>query len=223
MYVTVVRATWLVSLLLFASVVTPMGGFISDAVRSRLALPARASESRLPNVDLFSLLLPIGAIPVWLNPSGEYPLPNEEVARYFDDAMAAQRAMVVAGRVEGAAAEYRLPSAPQASERAVLVVSTVAWYTTDAGAQSVIQDPTMALVIHRFGLHTAEITLPRIGAESRAFRGFRVGDDPERAAYLLVFRKGNITGTVVVVMSERNDDSGELAGLLAHKQHNLLP
>jgi hypothetical protein len=223
MYRALLRTTWLASLLVAIALVTPIGGHLSTAVRPFIPLPARASELRLTNVDLYAMLLPTAAVPVWLYGEGEYPLPNEEVARYFVDAVAAERAMTLTGRMNGAAVDYRLPGTPREAERAVLVISSVAWYSTNAGAEDVVQDPTLPLVIHRFGLHTAEVKLTSIGEDSRAFRGYRDGDDPNRAAYLIVFRKANIIGTVVVVMSEHRDDGGELVGLLAHKQQALLP
>ena len=223
MYRALLRTMWTASLLILVVAVTPIGGHLATAVRLFAPLPARAGELRLTNVDLYAMLLPTAAVPVWLYGEGEYPLPNEEVARYFVDSVAAERAMTRTGRMNGAAVDYRLPGTPRESERAVLVISSVAWYSTVAGAEDVIQDPTLPLVIHRFGLHTAEVSLAKVGEESRTFRGYRDGDDPNRAAYLIVFRKANIIGTVVVVMSEHRDDGGELVGLLAHKQQALLP
>jgi hypothetical protein len=94
----------------------------------------------------------------------------------------------------------------------------VSYYKTVAGAQAVITDPTMELVIHRFGLHTAEISVDKIASEARAFRGFRDGDGPELAAYLILFRKENVIGAVMVVLPAATDDGGKLAMNLARRQ-----
>jgi hypothetical protein len=100
----------------------------------------------------------------------------------------------------------------------VAVSSSVSYYKTVAGAQAVITDPTMELVIHRFGLHTAEISMDSIAHESRAFRGFRDGDGPDLAAYLILFRRDNVIGAVMVVVPAATDDGGKLAINLARRQ-----
>jgi hypothetical protein len=229
------RSAWLVIIVALACVVG-VGGCTGDAKRtdrpgperpggvSELASPTPApGERQFTSLDLFGLLLPAGAVPVWLRQDRKYLLSNQDVARFFPDPTAAERAMAAAGRVEGAAVDYRMPGTPTASERAVAVSSSAAWYGTVAGAQRVMRDPTMELVIHRFGLHTAEISLATIGDESRAFRGYRDGDGPDMAAYLILFRKANVIGAVVVVMAGHSDDTGELVALLAHKQHGYMP
>ena len=188
------------------------------------ASPTLAPRVRQPSdSDLFNVLLPAGAVPSGLRHDLTFPLPNEEVARFFPDPAAAQRAMMAAGRVEGVGVDYRVPGRASASTRALVISSSAARYTSVDGAKGVLQNPTMELVIHRFGLNTAEITLARVGEESRAFRGYRDIDGPNRAAYLLIFRKANVIGAVVVVMTDHNDDIGELVSLLAQKQYGLMP
>lgn len=170
------------------------------------------------DAELRNLLLPLGAVPVGLAQVGEYLTPNQYVATFFDDQDAAMRAMIESGRVQGAAVDYRLRGAPRATEQVVAVSSSVSFYRTVAGAQAVIADPTMELVIHRFGLHTAEISMERIGHESRAFRGFRDGDGPDLAAYLILFRRDNVIGAVMVIVPAATDDGGKLAMNLARRQ-----
>lgn len=174
------------------------------------------NDSQLPN-----MLLPRAAVPLGLAPTAQSLLPNEYVAEFFPDQEAAKRAMAQTGRMQGATADYRLPSAPRASERAVAVSSSVSWYKSVAGAQGVIKDPTMELVIHRFGLTVGEIEMEKVAQESRVFRGFRDGDGPDLAAYLVLFRKENIVGVVVVVVPNGTDDSGKLALNLAQRQASL--
>jgi hypothetical protein len=100
----------------------------------------------------------------------------------------------------------------------VTVISTVSWYNTAEGAESVIADPTMELVLFGLGLQTAEIQGPRIAQQSRIFRGFRDGDQPDLAAYVAFFRRLNLIGAVVVVVPAATDDGGRLAIDLARKQ-----
>lgn len=170
------------------------------------------------DAELKNLLLPVSAVPLGLAPAGDYLTPNDFVATFFDDKEAAKSAMTESGRVQGAAIDYRLRGSPRASEQVVAVSSSVSFYKTVAGAQAVITDPTMELVIHRFGLRTAEISVDRIASEARAFRGFRDGDGPELATYLVLFRKDNIVGAVMVVLPAATDDGGKLAMNLARRQ-----
>jgi hypothetical protein len=170
------------------------------------------------DAELKNLLLPLGAIPLGLAPAGDYLTPNEFVSTFFDDQEAALRAMAESGRVQGAAVDYRLRGQQRANEQVVAISSSVSYYKTVAGAQAVITDPTMELVIHRFGLHTAEIAVERIAHEARAFRGFRDGDGPDLAAYLVLFRKDNVIGAVMVVVPAATDDGGKLAMNLARRQ-----
>jgi hypothetical protein len=170
------------------------------------------------DAQLKNQLLPLGAVPIGLAPAGDYLTPNDFVATFFDDQESAKSAMAESGRVQGAAADYRLRGTPRASEQVVAVSSSVSYYKTVAGAQAVITDPTMELVIHRFGLRTAEIEVDRIANESRAFRGFRDGDGPDLAAYLILYRKDNIIGAVMVVVPAATDDGGKLAMNLARRQ-----
>lgn len=191
--------------------------------RAKGAEKSGAVDGALQFADarLRNLLLPTGAVPIGLAPAGDYLLPNDYVATFFSDQEAALRAMSEAGRMQGAAADYRLRSTPRASEEAVAVSSTISWYKTVAGAQAVLKDPTMELVIHRLGLNAAEINLDKIGQESRAFRGFRDGDGPGLAAYLMLFRRDNVIGAVLVVVPAATDDGGKLALTLARRQADV--
>lgn len=170
------------------------------------------------NLKLFELLLPAGSLPSSLARVASYLMPNRDVAAFFPDQEAAMRSMTSAGRVQGAAIDYRLAVAARAAEKVVAVSSSASWYTTTAGAHGVILDPTLELVIHRFGLHTAEIRLDRVGEESRAFRGYRDGEGPDIAAYLVLFRKQNVIGAVVVLVPAATDDGGRTALVLAQRQ-----
>jgi hypothetical protein len=180
--------------------------------------PLANGVRQFTDAELRNLLLPAGAVPVGLAPAGDYLIPNQLVATFFEDQEAALRSMAESGRVQGAAADYKLRSTPRATEQAVAISSSVSYYKTAAGAQAVITDPTMELVIHRFGLHTAEINVDKIAQESRAFRGFRDGDGPDLAAYLILFRRENVIGAVVVVVPAATDDGGKLALNLARRQ-----
>ena len=193
---------------------TSAGGKSATPVRAAgIDGPLQFADAKLKN-----LLLPRGAVPVGLTQAEEVLLSNDDVATFFPDAQAALQKMTESGRMKGGVAHYSLRSAPRASEPALAVSSSVAWYKTVAGAQSVIADPTMELVIHRLGLTAAEISMERVGQESRAFRGYRDGDDPDRAAYLLLFRKENVIGAVLVVVPSASDDGGKLALNLARRQ-----
>ncbi len=174
------------------------------------------------SLKLFETLLPAGSLPASLSRERSYLVSNREVAAFFPDPEAAMRSMTTAGRVQGAAVDYRLVSAPRAAERLIAVSSSASWYRSSAGARGVIQDPTMELVIHRFGLHTAEVRMDRVGEESRAFRGFRDGDAPDFAAYLVLFRKMNVIGAVVVVVPATSDDGGRMALAFAQRQATFV-
>ena len=126
--------------------------------------------------------------------------------------------MLESGRAHGAFAEYHLDAAPQATEQALQVASSTPWYQTVAGAQAVMRDPTVELVIHQLGLRSSEITKERVGEESRVFRGFRERDGPNWVAYMVLFRRQNVIGAVVAVVPNTNDDGGRLAMSLARRQ-----
>jgi hypothetical protein len=175
----------------------------------------------VPERNLPNLLLPLGAVPPSLAPGGAYLLPNEVVATFFPDPQAALRAMSNYGRVQGAGADYSLRTSPRAGEQALHVTSTVALYSSPAGAEAVLQDPSMELVLHRFGLTASEIKVDRFAHGARAFRGYRDGDDPDTAAYLVLFRRDNLIGAVVVVVPAATDDGGRLAVSLARRQAAL--
>jgi hypothetical protein len=175
----------------------------------------------VPERNLPNLLLPLGAVPPSLAPGGNYLLPNEVVARFFPDPDAALRAMSRYGRVQGAGVDYSLRASPRAGEQALHVTSTVALYSSAAGAEAVLQDPTLELVLHRFGLTASEIKVDRFAHGTRAFRGYRDGDDPDTAAYLVLFRRDNLIGAVVVVVPAATDDGGRLAVSLARRQAAL--
>ncbi len=175
----------------------------------------------VPERNLPNLLLPLGAVPPSLSSDGDYLLPNEVVAQFFPNLEAALRAMSNFGRVQGAGVDYHLRTSPRAGEQALHVTSTVALYSSAAGAEAVLQDPTMELVLHRFGLTASEIRVDRFAHGARAFRGYRDGDDPDTAAYLVLFRRDNLIGAVVVVVPAATDDGGRLAVSLARRQAAL--
>lgn len=175
----------------------------------------------VPERNLPNLLLPLGAVPPSLSSTGDYLLPNEIVARFFPDPEAALRAMSRYGRVQGAGVDYSLRASPRAGEQALHITSTVALYSSAAGAEAVLQDPTLELVLHRFGLTASEIKVDRFAHGARAFRGYRDGDDPDTAAYLVLFRRDNLIGAVVVVVPAATDDGGRLAVSLARRQAAL--
>jgi hypothetical protein len=206
----------------------------ATACGSGSELKARAREVVQPEVgaqadnarrftdgEMPEMLLPLGAVPNRLAPVGQNLLPNDAVAAFFPNRAQALSAMEKFGRIQGAVAQYRVPAPPRVSEQALAVSSSVAWYTTVAGAQSVIADPTMELALHHFGLDAAEIKADRVGQESRMFRGFRDGEGPDSAAYLVLFRRQNTIGAVVVVVPSAGDDGGKLALSLARRQAEL--
>jgi hypothetical protein len=200
-------------------------GSADTSAKSEGATDARrpvAGARQFADSELRDLLLPRGAVPLGLTPSGEYLLPNEEVAKFFPNPRNALGAMQESGRMQGAAADYVLPGTARANEQAVAVSSSVSWYRTAAAARSVILDPSMELVIHRFGLNAAEIEGEPVGQESRVFRGYRDGDGPDLAAYLVLFRRENLIGAIVLVMPSTTDDGGKLATTLARRQA-LIP
>lgn len=195
------------------------------AVKDRIAPSESAAEvvavRRFTDDALDELLLPRGAAPRGLIGSEPFLVPNELVARLLPDPERARIALEKFGRIQGAAVEYTLPAAPRASEPAVAVTSTVSWYASVAGAEAVIADPTMEFVLHGLGLTTAEIKSERVAEQSRAFRGFRDGDSPDLAAYIVLFRRQNLIGSVVVVVPAATDDGGRLALSLARRQAAL--
>jgi hypothetical protein len=176
---------------------------------------------RYADGELAGLLVPLGAVPPSLTPVGQSLMPNDAVAAFFPNRAQALSAMEKFGRIQGMVAQYRVPAPPRASEQAVEASSSVAWYTTVAGAQAVIADPTMELALHHFGLDAAEIKAERVGQESRMFRGFRDGMGPDFAAYLVLFRRENTIGAVMVVVPALSDDGGRLAQSLARRQASL--
>jgi hypothetical protein len=180
--------------------------------------PRPPDARRYTDSEIKNLILPRGSVPAGLTSSEAFLLSNETVASLLDDPGAARLSMERAGRVQGAAREFDLQSGPRAGEKVVTVISTVSWYNTAEGAESVIADPTMELVLYGLGLQTAEIQGPRIGQQSRVFRGFRDGDQPDLAAYVALFRRLNLIGAVVVVVPAATDDGGRLAIDLARKQ-----
>jgi hypothetical protein len=177
-----------------------------------------ASQGRIADRDLPRLLLANNAMPAGFVPAGTYLLPNEEVAKFFLDPDAAARSMNERGRMQGVVADFRLGGVPRASQSALAISSSVAWYGTAAGAEATIVDPTMELVIHRLGVEAGEIRLSTVGQESRAFRGIRKGDGADWISYMVLFRRDNMVSALVVVVSAANDDGGRLALQLAQRQ-----
>ncbi len=172
--------------------------------------------------QLLRMLLPRAAVPTRLRREGEYLLPNETAAAYFGDANAALLAMAEVERMQGAAVEYRLPARPTGSEPVIAVSSTVSWYRRDSGAQAVMRQGMVEPLMPLLRLHAGEIRLETVAEESRAFRGYREGEAADHVAYLIVFRRANLIGCVVVIEPARNDDGGRLALKLARRQAELL-
>ena len=170
-------------------------------------------EAHLPG-----LLLPAKSLPAGMVSVADFLLSNQDVAQFFPDPEHALRSMVESGRGHGAFAEYHLDGAPGATEQALQVASSTSWYQTVAGAQAVMRDPTVELVIHQLGLRSSEISKERVGEESRVFRGFRERDGPNWVAYMVLFRRQNVIGAVVAVVPNTNDDGGRLAMSLARRQ-----
>lgn len=181
-----------------------------------------ADASPYTDTQLLGMLLPRAAVPVRLSRQAEYLLPNETAATYFGDAESALRAMAELERVQGAAVDYRLPSQPASNEPVLAVSSTVSWYRQEAGARAVMQQGMVEPLMPLLRLHAGEIRLQTVAEESRAFRGYREGEDADHVAYLIVFRRANLIGSVVVVVPARNDDGGRLALKLARRQAALL-
>lgn len=177
---------------------------------------------RFTDGELMNMLMPRGAVPYGMSVGQPYLLPNDLVAELLSDQRAARLAMEKYGRVQGAAVDYDLTPTRRATEPAVAIASSVAWYTTAAGAETVLADPTMALALHGLRLRTGEIKAETVGQQSRTFRGFRDGDSPDLAAYVVLFRRSNLVAAVVVVVPASTDDGGRLATKLA-RQQALIP
>jgi hypothetical protein len=226
-HITATRSTLVLLLLCAAVAAMACSNRSRDSLLSKTGMndTTRGADGegaqRFSDRELPDLLLPRGAVPAGLAPSDPFLIPNEIVAQMLPDAEAGRRAMEKYGRVQGAAMEYELPGQPRATEPAVAVISAVSWYSTVAGAQTVIEDPTMELALHGLGLTSGELKTERVGQQTRMFRGFRDGDDPDRAAYIVLFRRQNTIGTVVVVVPATSDDGGKLATTLAKKQAQL--
>jgi hypothetical protein len=209
---------WLSALIALAgSAVIASGCGLLSGDSSSGAAPAR-QERHFTESELKNLLLPRGMVPAGLAGGESFLVPNDMVAALLPDPAAARTAMETTGRVQGAAIGYEQGSTRRAGEQVFAVASSVSWYNTSAGAEAVISDPTMELALHGLGLKTAEIEGRRIGQESRIFRGFRDGDRPDLAAYVVLFRRVNLIGAVVVVVPATTDDGGRLALDLARKQ-----
>jgi hypothetical protein len=183
---------------------------------------AAADATTYTDSQLLRMLLPRAAVPARLRREEEHLLPNETAAAYFGDVEAALHAMAEVERVQGAAVEYRLPAQPTSSEPVIAVSSTVSWYRRDSGAQAVMQQGMVEPLIPLLRLHAGEIRLETVAEESRAFRGYREGEAADHVAYLIVFRRANLIGCVVVIEPARNDDGGRLAVKLARRQAERL-
>ncbi len=183
---------------------------------------AVASARTYTDAQLLRMLLPRAAVPARLRREAEYLLPNELAATFFGDAESALRAMTEVERVQGAAVEYRLPSQPAGSEPVLAVFSTMSWYRHETGARTVMGQGMVEPLMPLLRLHAGEIRLESVAEESRAFRGYREGEDSDHVAYLIVFRRANLIGSVVVLVPARNDDGGRLAVKLARRQAELL-
>ncbi len=183
---------------------------------------AATGAATYTDAQLLRMLLPRAAVPARLQREAEYLLPNETAATFFGDVASALRAMAEVERVQGAAVDYRLPSQPAGSEPVVAVSSTVSWYRQEAGAQAVMRQGMVEPLMPLLRLHAGEIRLEGVAEESRAFRGYREGETTDHVAYLIVFRRANLIGSVVVIEPARNDDGGRLALKLARRQAALL-
>ena len=168
--------------------------------------------------DLPRMLLPAKALPTGMTLAEDFLLSNEDVSLYFPDPKHAMGSMTETGRAHGAFADYRLDTAAGVAEEALEVSSSMSWYRSIAGAQAVMRDPTVELVIHSLGLRSNEITKERVGEESRVFRGFRERDGPNWVAYMVLFRRQNVIGAVVTIVPNSNDDGGRLVMSLARRQ-----
>ena len=209
-------------LLCIALASTGCGGWDSKPAAANEAGAAGANYTRrFTDSDLGMQLLQRGAVPTGLVGSQSFLMPNDVVAKLLPDERTARESMEKFGRVQGAAVDYRLAGQPRASEQVVAIVSTVSWYSTIGGAQSVVADPTMELALQGFGFNTSEISADKIAQQSRAFRGLRAGDTPDLASYVVVYRRDNLIGVVVVVVRTATDDGGRLAMNLARRQANL--
>ena len=173
--------------------------------------------------DLLQLLLPHTVMPDGLQLLDQTLTSNEYVASLFAAPALAAAAMTESGRVNGAVAQYERETPAGPADPAVAVSSSLSWYRSVDGAQAVMRDPTMELVIHQFGLRTSELPKQRIAEESRIFRGFRDRDGPNLAAYLVLFRRQNLIGAVLVVLPSTIDDGGQLALSLARRQAARRP
>lgn len=183
--------------------------------------PPERRARQFRDADLYNLLLPRGAVPASLTPSDRFLLSNEAVAQLLPEQVGARAAMERLGRVQGAGLEFRAPARPPAGQSALAIGSTVSWYSTVAGAEAVIADPSVELALAGLGLDAGEVPGERVAEQSRTFRGLRRGDAADTAAYVILYRRDNLIGAVVVVMPLVSDDGGKLAAILARRQASL--
>lgn len=176
------------------------GGAVRRALPPSPTPAAARSAVGISERDVRQLLLPASLVPSRLRLVGQYTLTNDDIARYFANPAAVRATLLESGQLTGAAIDYALPDAPRLTDSEVAISSSVAVYNSVAAAQASLSAPSLNSVVRSLGVLGEEINLPPLAQQSRAFRGARTGDGPDRVTYLVVMRQENVLQTLLVVL-----------------------
>lgn len=175
----------------------------SAKVSTPISSPTTAATGLIAGIsdrDVRQLLLPVSLVPSRLRLTGQYSLTNDDIARYFANPAAIRATLLESGRLTGAANSYALPDAPRLTDSEIAISSSVAVYNSVAAAQASLSSPSLNSVVGSLGVVGQEVTLPPLAQQSRAFRGARTGDGPDRVTYLVFMRQENVIQSLLVVL-----------------------